>query len=185
MGWYRKWPDKQLIGCTCTGWRMSCSESCFLENYVSTNDWQCPYIRGRCSYVCHTKRGRKTHALWGIGTRECLMLYLSCCTNRGHYKRVQLYLELYACTPTSAPEKQVLFQMTWGTYVAWCCSYMPLVVRSVTPIEKGWCVSLLVKESVTAMPYECCTQFHAVSQFSIHLHTPARGPWAERLYSQR
>jgi hypothetical protein len=66
MGWDGKSPDKQLIGCSCMGWRMPCGELCFLKNYQSTNDWQCCYIRGRCSYVFHTKQGRKTHTFWGI-----------------------------------------------------------------------------------------------------------------------
>jgi len=36
----------------------------FLENYIGTDDWQCRYIRGRCSYVCRTKQGRQTRVLW-------------------------------------------------------------------------------------------------------------------------
>jgi hypothetical protein len=35
-----------------------------LENYFGTVVWQCRYIRGRCSYACRTKRGRKTLDLW-------------------------------------------------------------------------------------------------------------------------
>jgi len=38
----------------------------FLKNYVATDNWQCPYVRRGCSYVCRTKWGRKTHALWEI-----------------------------------------------------------------------------------------------------------------------
>ena len=40
----------------------------FLENYsyFGKDDWQCRYIRGRCSCVCRTKQGRKTRVLWGI-----------------------------------------------------------------------------------------------------------------------
>jgi hypothetical protein len=35
-----------------------------LKNYIGTDDWQCCYIRGTCSYVCRTKQGRTTRALW-------------------------------------------------------------------------------------------------------------------------
>jgi hypothetical protein len=35
---------------------------CILENYVGTDDWH--YNRGRCSWICRTKQGRRTHALW-------------------------------------------------------------------------------------------------------------------------
>ena len=35
------------------------------ENYNGTDDWQCLYIRGTYSYVCRTKQGKKTRALWG------------------------------------------------------------------------------------------------------------------------
>jgi hypothetical protein len=34
--------------------------------YIGNNDWQCCYIRARCSCVCRTKQGRKTRALCGI-----------------------------------------------------------------------------------------------------------------------
>ena len=37
----------------------------FLENYTGTDDWDCRYIRGRCS-LCSIQQGRQTHALWGI-----------------------------------------------------------------------------------------------------------------------
>jgi len=45
------------------GWILKISY--FLENYTSTDDWQC-HIWGRCSYICRTKHGRKIRALWGI-----------------------------------------------------------------------------------------------------------------------
>ena len=32
-----------------------------LENFIATVDWQCCYIRGRCSHVCCTKQGKKKH----------------------------------------------------------------------------------------------------------------------------
>jgi hypothetical protein len=38
----------------------------FLANHTGTDEWQCRYIRDKCSYVCRTKQGRKTRALWGI-----------------------------------------------------------------------------------------------------------------------
>jgi hypothetical protein len=38
--------------------------ACCLENCIGTGDWQRRYIRGRCSYTCRTKRGRKTRAVW-------------------------------------------------------------------------------------------------------------------------
>jgi len=37
-----------------------------LVNYIGIDYRQCRYIRGRCSYVCRTKQGRKTLGLWGI-----------------------------------------------------------------------------------------------------------------------
>jgi hypothetical protein len=75
MGWDMKSPHKQPIGCSCTGCRMLRGESCFLENYVSTDDWQCRYIQGKCSYIYRTKPGRK-HVPYGelVGTREYLTL---------------------------------------------------------------------------------------------------------------
>ena len=36
----------------------------FLGNCTGTDNSQSRYIRGRLSYVCRTKRGRKTRALW-------------------------------------------------------------------------------------------------------------------------
>jgi len=30
----------------------------FLENYIGTDDWQCRYIRGRCSYTSYWSRKR-------------------------------------------------------------------------------------------------------------------------------
>jgi hypothetical protein len=61
----------------------------FLENYNETDNWQGHYIRGRCSYVCRTKQGRK-HVPYGelVGTTECVT---RCRTNRSSYNRVQLY----------------------------------------------------------------------------------------------
>jgi hypothetical protein len=35
-----------------------------LRNCVGSNDWQCLYVRGRCSCECRTKQGRKTRSLW-------------------------------------------------------------------------------------------------------------------------
>lgn len=43
--------------------------SYFLENYTGTSDWQYHYVRGRCSYVCFNKQGRKTqfyHRLYNV-----------------------------------------------------------------------------------------------------------------------
>jgi hypothetical protein len=45
------------------GWILR--KACFLNNYIGTNDEQCRYIIGRCRYVCRTKQGWKTRALWG------------------------------------------------------------------------------------------------------------------------
>jgi hypothetical protein len=44
----------------------------FLENCIGKDDWQCRYIRDRCSYVSPTKQDRKTCALWGF--RWCLRI---------------------------------------------------------------------------------------------------------------
>jgi len=37
-----------------------------LEIYVGTDDRQCRYIWGRFSFVCRTKQGRETRAVWVI-----------------------------------------------------------------------------------------------------------------------
>jgi hypothetical protein len=54
---------------------MQRGESCFLENYVSTDSRRCRYIRGSCSYVCRTKRGRK-HVLYGVLLPENVWRYI-------------------------------------------------------------------------------------------------------------
>jgi len=36
-----------------------------MGDYIGTDDWQCRYMRGRCSYVCRTKQGSKVRALMG------------------------------------------------------------------------------------------------------------------------
>jgi len=36
-----------------------------LENHIGIDDWQCRYIRVRCSYVSRIKQGTKTRYLWG------------------------------------------------------------------------------------------------------------------------
>jgi len=36
-----------------------------MENYTGSDDWQCCCILGTCSYMCRTKQGRTTRALWG------------------------------------------------------------------------------------------------------------------------
>ena len=47
----------------------------FLENYIGTDNWQCCYIPGRCSYVCCTKQGIRAHVVRGInGTTGCIMM---------------------------------------------------------------------------------------------------------------
>jgi len=46
------------------GWILK--KASFLENYIGTDYFQLCYIRGRRCYVCRTKQGRKTRALWGI-----------------------------------------------------------------------------------------------------------------------
>jgi hypothetical protein len=95
MGWDRKSPDKQLTGCSCT---CCCTvqrgESCSLENYVSTNNWPCPCIRGRCSTYVVLSEVEK-HVRYGefVVTTECLTLYPRCRTNWGRYNRVQLYMK--------------------------------------------------------------------------------------------
>ena len=47
-----------------------------LEKCIGTGGWQCRYIRGKCSYICRSKRGRKTRALWReiVATTECVTL---------------------------------------------------------------------------------------------------------------
>jgi hypothetical protein len=97
-GWDRKSPDKMLIGCGCMGWRVTRGKSCFLENCVSTDDWQCRYIRGRfCTYVVLNEVEK--HVPYGelVGIRECLTLYPRCRTNRGRYNRAQLYMHNVKC----------------------------------------------------------------------------------------
>jgi len=39
-----------------------------LEHYTGNYNWQCHYIRGRCSCECPTKQHRKARALWGISS---------------------------------------------------------------------------------------------------------------------
>ena len=36
----------------------------FLEICFGTNDWQFRYIRGRCSYECRVKQGRRICTSW-------------------------------------------------------------------------------------------------------------------------
>ena len=69
-----------------------------LENCIGTGDWQCRYIRGRCSYICRIKRGRITRVLWRetLATTESIKLQAS--TKRGRYNRVQPYLLHEVCT---------------------------------------------------------------------------------------
>ena len=51
----------------CQGYRKGwILKKTYFENYTSTDDWQCYYIQGRCSYICCTKQGREVHALWAI-----------------------------------------------------------------------------------------------------------------------
>jgi hypothetical protein len=48
---------------------------CFFENYIGTDDWQCRYMRGRCSDIRRTKQGRKTRPCGELfGTTECITL---------------------------------------------------------------------------------------------------------------
>jgi hypothetical protein len=66
--------------------------TCFVENYVGKGYWRCRYIGGRCSYVCRTKQGNKTHALWAVSWYHIVCYLISEVSHKGsRYNRVQLY----------------------------------------------------------------------------------------------
>ena len=46
--------------------KLNSQDSLLLGNYIGTDNWQCRYIRGDCTYVRRTKQGRNTRAFLRI-----------------------------------------------------------------------------------------------------------------------
>lgn len=70
--------------------------ACVLENYTGTDDWQCRYIRDRCSllaYVVLSKAENKV--LYGkyFGTTERITQYPRSLTNCDRFKTIQVCFE--------------------------------------------------------------------------------------------
>jgi hypothetical protein len=75
-----------------------------LQNYTVNGDWQCHYIRGRCSYICHNKYGRKKVPYRKfVGATESVTLKPRSRTNRGCYNRVKPWLIIIFSSSTCHP----------------------------------------------------------------------------------
>ena len=118
-GYLRGWRDGYII-----------KTVYFFENYIWTNDWQCHNIWGRCSYICCTKQGRKTCALWGISW----------------YDRMYKFIAEMSHKPRSC--------------VCVCCSYVCSMIHFILRVSSGhFCNSItlficICRKWVSNMPKE-------------------------------